>query len=110
MSHNSSNLPTGWVEAPISDLLAPLEDGRILHHGWSPQCEKEPSSSEDEWGVLKTTAVQDGEFLPQHNKRLPTTLTPRQHLEVKEADLLITCAGPRMRCGVPCLVKKTRRR
>lgn len=110
MSDNSNNLPTGWIEAPISDLLAPLEDGRILHHGWSPQCEKRPSLSEDEWGVLKTTAVQDGEFLSCHNKCLPTKLTPRPHLEVKEGDLLLTCAGPRNRCGVPCLVKQTRRR
>lgn len=110
MSDYSCNLPSSWVVAPIGDLLSPLEDGRTLHHGWSPQCEKQPSSSEDEWGVLKTTAVQDGEFLPEHNKRLPTSLTPRQHLEVREGDLLITCAGPRIRCGVPCLVRKTRRR
>src|SRR5262249_50719676 len=63
-----------------------------------------------EWAVLKTTAVQDGRFLPHENKRLPDGLTPRPELEVASGDLLITCAGPRARCGVPCLVRATRPR
>ena len=35
-------LPPGWKVKPIGELLAPLDDGRTLHHGWSPQCEKDP--------------------------------------------------------------------
>lgn len=101
-------IPESWSEVTIDVLLEPLSDGRVLHHGWSPQCEAEPSTSDDEWGVLKTTAVQDGLYLEEHNKRLPASLTPRQHLEVKTGDILITCAGPRNRCGVPCLVRHTR--
>lgn len=101
-------IPESWAEVIIDELLEPLPDGRVLHHGWSPQCEAEPSTSDDEWGVLKTTAVQDGLYLEEHNKRLPASLTPRQHLEVKTGDILITCAGPRNRCGVPCLVRHTR--
>ncbi len=107
---NGDGLPKGWAEATIGDLLEPLENGRILHHGWSPQCEKGPSLSDDDWGVLKTTAVQDGQYLPEHNKRLPSHLRPRPLLEVKDGDILITCAGPRSRCGVPCLVRTTRQR
>ena len=99
-----------WCIVPIEELLAPLDNGRVLHHGWSPRCEKEPSPSNDLWGVLKTTAIQDGQFLPEYNKRLPDSLEPRPQLEVKEGDLLLTCAGPRHRCGVPCLVRKTRPR
>lgn len=104
------DLPSGWTIAKLEDLLVPLEDGRTLHHGWSPQCEAEPSPSDDVWGVLKTTAIQKGEFLSQHNKRLPSKLLPRPQHEVKEGDLIITCAGPRVRCGIPCLVRKTRPR
>jgi len=107
-AHNA--LPTGWAVAPLEDLLVPLDDGRSLHHGWSPQCEKEPSGSDEEWGVLKTTAIQPGAFLPEHNKRLPKSLSPRPQHEVTEGDLLITCAGPRVRCGIPCLVRSTRPR
>lgn len=100
----------GWSTVPISDLLAPLEDGRTLHQGWSPRCEKEPSNSESEWGVLKTTSIQPATFLPEHNKRLPAHLEPRPQIEVKPGDILITCAGPRSRCGIACLVRSTRRR
>jgi type I restriction enzyme S subunit len=69
-----------------------------------------PSPSEDVWGVLKTTSIQAGEFQPEHNKLLPSTLEPRPLIEVKEGDILITCAGPRVRCGVSCLVRQTRKR
>jgi type I restriction enzyme S subunit len=103
-------LPSTWAEVPIEILLQPLEDGRILHHGWSPQCETEPSQSDDDWGVLKTTAIQDGLYLSEHNKLLPQALEPRTQFEVKTGDILITCAGPRNRCGVPCLVRHTRPR
>lgn len=105
-----SELPTGWAEAQLGDVFAPLPDGRTLHQGWSPQCEKEPASVESDWGVLKTTAIQDGAFLPGHNKRLPDHLTPRPLIEVREGDILVTCAGPRARCGIVCLVRKTRPR
>jgi type I restriction enzyme S subunit len=106
----SQVLPKGWVTSAIEDLLAPLEDGRILHQGWSPQCEKSPSESGEEWGVLKTTAIQPGAFLPSQNKRLPADLTPRPNIEVKVGDVLLTCAGPRSRCGVACLVRGTRQK
>ena len=105
-----SDLPPGWVETSIENVFAVLADGRTLHQGWSPQCEKEPSRSEDDWGVLKTTAIQDGVFLPEHNKRLPDHFDPRPLIEVREGDILITCAGPRARCGISCLVTKTRPR
>lgn len=110
MSYVAGEIPPGWVEIPLDEVLAPLDDGRTLHHGWSPQCAAESSASDDVWGVLKTTAVQDGQFLPQHNKLLPSPLRPRQNLEVKEGDILLTCAGPRSRCGIACLVRKTRPR
>lgn len=51
--------PNEWSLVQIEDILAMQEDGKIIHQGWSPQCEREPAS-ENEWGVLKTTAIQDG--------------------------------------------------
>ena len=33
---------------------------------------------------------------------------PRPNIEVRVGDLLMTCAGPRSRCGVVCLVERTR--
>ena len=107
---NGQQLPPGWALAPIEDLFWPLEDGRTLHQGWSPLCEKTPAPTDKDWGVLKTTAIQAGAFLPQHNKHLPKHLTPRPQTEVKTGDILITCAGPRVRCGIACLVRNTRPR
>lgn len=104
------NLPKNWTIAGIEETLARFDNGQTLRQGWSPQCESFPASSEDVWGVLKTTAIQDGEFQPEHNKQLPAKLEPDSLLEVQEGDLLLTCAGPRVRCGVICLVRKTRKR
>ncbi|GEM_PF-3650427 len=106
----SKEIKNGWVEMSIENILAPNEKGVILGQGWSPQCEKQPSQSENDWGVLKTTAIQPGYFLEEENKLLPSHLEPRTQHEVKKGDLLITCAGPRNRCGVACLVRKTRKK
>lgn len=103
-----SDLPNGWRKALIEELLEDLDVGKRLHQGWSPRCHKEPSEDHDVWGVLKTTAIQKGEFQPEHNKRLPDTLEPRPNIEVKAGDLLLTCAGPRVRCGIPCMIRTTR--
>ena len=103
-------LPSGWGRRRIADVLAELPNGKILNQGKSPQCEKAPSQSDEIWGVLKTTAIQPGEFVPVHNKRLPSNREPDESIEVASGDLLLTCAGPRVRCGVPCLVRETRPR
>lgn len=108
MTSIKSNL-SNWRTVYIEDVFAEQENGVKLSQGWSPQCLKTPAP-ENSWGVLKTTSIQAGYFLESENKQLPHTLQPRKHLEVKEGDILITCAGPRNRCGVACLVKKTRKK
>jgi type I restriction enzyme S subunit len=60
--------------------------------------------------MLKTTAIQPGLFLPEQNKQLPAALTPRPQIEVRAGDILLTCAGPRSRCGIACLVRNTRKK
>lgn len=105
-----TELPQGWVDAAIEDCLCPLDDGRLIHQGWSPQCERVPADDVGEWGVLKTTAIQPGAFIAEENKKLPYTMEPRPGIEVRPRDLLLTCAGPRARCGVACLVRDTRPR
>ena len=67
----------------------------------------ETAAASGAWGVLKTTAIQPGAFVPKHNKALPEGLEPRPDIVVEAGDLLLTCAGPRSRCGVPCLVRHT---
>lgn len=104
-----TGLPESWQDVQIIDVLENNENGRPFQQGWSPQCESF-SAPEGAWGVLKTTAIQHGEFWPHENKALPDTLEPRPQTEVKPGDVLMTCAGPRNRCGVACLVENTRSR
>jgi len=99
-----------WKKSRITECLEALPDGRLIHQGWSPRCENHPSPNERIWGVLKTTAIQDGHFLAEQNKELPRKLQPKPQLEVQRGDILITCAGPRARCGVACLVTETRQK
>lgn len=93
-----------WSNLPLSDLVHSIDQG------WSPRCENYAASSHSEWAVIKTTAIQNLQFLDQENKALPSTLEPRKHLELCPGDLLITRAGPRNRVGVACLVRSTRPR
>lgn len=94
--------PVSHVE--IRDVLSELTQG------WSPKCEKVSAISDEQWAVITTTAIQPFSFEPNQNKVLPTDLSPRQHLVVEEGDVLITRAGPRVRCGVCCYVERTRPR
>ena len=81
-----------------------------MGQGWSPKCENKNSMDDDVWAVIKTTAVQHGYFDYTENKILPDNLEPRNQHEISVGDILITRAGPRSRCGVCCLVRKTKQR
>ena len=107
---SNRNLAKTWSAVEIEDCLLPYPNGKKIRQGWSPQCEGHPAHAHDEWAVLRTSAIQDGKFLDIENKKLPESLEPRTQLEVKSGDILITCAGPRSRCGVACLVRTTRPR
>lgn len=95
-----------WKWLTLADVLIKQSNGKPVQQGWSPQCHTHPAT-DGHWGVLKTTAIQEGRFDPLHNKELPDDLEPRPWIEIKPGDLLMTCAGPRTRCGVPALVRST---
>lgn len=78
---------------------------KSLDQGWSPKCINE-SADFDEWGVIKTSSVQPLKFISIENKRLPKLLEARPKLSLKKGEILITRAGPRIRCGVTCIVDK----
>jgi type I restriction enzyme, S subunit len=91
-----------WKRQTVSNVILSIDAG------WSPQCEDCPASY-DEWGVLKTTAVQWGGFRPHENKALPEMFTPRPELSISVGDVLVTRAGPRKRVGVVASVPETRK-
>lgn len=89
-------------KVPISELVTNLSQG------WSPKCLNEHSKNNDEWAVIKTTAIQSLQFIDSENKILPPNLEPRKQHEINIGDILITRAGPRIRVGICCLVRNTR--
>ena len=91
------DLPESWEWIRLSAVLTSTDAGK------SPQCESRPRIGE-EWGVIKTTAIQDGYFLEDENKVLPDKFSVVQSIVVHQGDLLITRAGPRNRTGVLCVV------
>lgn len=94
----------------LGKLLVPLSNKRLLQQGWSPRCLTTPSPDDQTWGVVKTTAIQFGWFDDIQNKQLPGDLAAKPAIEIQVGDLLMTCAGPRSRCGVPTLVRHSRPR
>ena len=105
-----NSLPPGWSMVRLGDCLEKLKSGKFVERGWSPQCLSHPSSDDETWGVLKTTAVQMGDYWAEFNKELPGSLEEKAGLEVNDGDFLMTTTGPRNRCGVICLVKQTRKK
>jgi len=103
--HVSGEIPEGWNFRQLKACLASLQSGKLAERGWSPQCLARPAV--DAWGVLKTTSVQMGEYRPEFNKELPESLNPKEWLEVRPGDFLVTTTGPRARCGVVCFVRTT---
>ena len=90
-------LPDSWEWIRLSAILTSTDAGK------SPQCENRPRTI-GEWGVIKTTAIQDGHFLAEENKVLPLDFNLQESMVVHHGDLLITRAGPRNRTGVICVV------
>lgn len=86
----------------ISDCI--IEMGQ----GWSPKCEKDNTIDNNKWAVIKTSAIQPFNFIYEENKLLPEHLLPREKHELEIGDVLITRAGPKNRCGVCCMVRKTK--
>jgi hypothetical protein len=87
-------IPNGWTEIPVQRLIE-------KHFcGPSPDCEERQIQSEQEWGVLKTTAIAWDGWNEAAHKTLPRRFWGLQHLQVQHGDVLITKAGPRDRVAV----------
>lgn len=95
---------TDWTEARVADL--------IERHfcGPSPDCEERPVFHDDEWGVLKTTAVTWSGWNQEAHKVLPREYWGQASIEVQAGDVLVTKAGPRQRVGVVAHIPSTRPR
>ncbi|WP_304641652.1 restriction endonuclease subunit S [Pseudomonas sp.] len=103
----SGRLTEVWRTGKACEAWRVLGLGEIvgeIEQGWSPKCLSYPASVND-WGVIKTSAVQSIDFVSAENKKLPNELKVREKLKVSPGDILTTRAGPRSRCGITCYVQ-----
>ncbi len=91
-------IPGGWVWCRLGEVIYDTEGGK------SPNCLHEPVK-DGEWGVIKTTAVQEMHFLENENKVLPSNFIVSEQHKILEGDIIITRAGPKNRVGIVCCVE-----
>lgn len=91
-------IPENWVWCRLGELIFDTEGGK------SPNCQNVPAEG-DQWGVIKTTAVQEMIFLENENKILPEKYVVNPRHIVEKGDVLITRAGPKNRVGIVCCVE-----
>ena len=94
-------IPKSWEWVRLGVIIDSMDSG------WSPSCDS-GMAERDQWGVLKTTAIQSNWFDESANKALPQKLLPKKEKEVRAGDVLITRAGPMNRVGIACSVTRTR--
>ena len=79
-------VPTHWDVMQVRRILPFMEQGK------SPECENRPAE-DNEWGVLKTSCVNQAEYRSGENKFLPDAITPFPQFEVKVGDVLMSRAS-----------------
>jgi type I restriction enzyme S subunit len=92
----------GWRKSPVRDLI------ERKFTGPSPTCDERPVANDEEWGLLKTTAVTWDGWNEFAHKVPPSRYWGNESIEVHPGDVLITKAGPRHRVGVVVHVQSTR--
>lgn len=91
-------IPEHWAWCRLGEIIYLTEGGK------SPNCSNQKVKNE-EWGVIKTTAVQEMIFLQDENKVLPLTFKVSEQHIIYEGDVIITRAGPKNRVGIVCCVE-----
>jgi type I restriction enzyme S subunit len=91
------HVPAHWDTRAMRRLIARLDQG------WSPNAAAWPAD-EEEWGVLKLSAVRHGLFLPSENKALADEQVGSSVVTPRAGDLLLSRANTPDRVGDVCLV------
>ncbi|MCI0562265.1 MAG: restriction endonuclease subunit S [Nitrososphaera sp.] len=100
---NPMNNENEWPTKPLGELLDRIDSGQ------SPVC-LDRQALEDEWAVLKLSAITSGVYLEHENKALPDNFSPDPNLEIKEKDVLFSRKNTRDLVAACVLVWHTRPR
>ncbi|MEV2254987.1 restriction endonuclease subunit S [Streptomyces sp. NPDC050147] len=98
---DGDSLPEGWRWGVVGDVLAKIEAGRSF------TCLPR-TARDDEWGVIKVSAMTWGEFRADENKALPFEREPNSEYEIHSGDILVSRANTVDYVGAPVLVGATR--
>lgn len=98
---NGNALPEGWRWGTVGDVLEGIEAGKSF------TCLPRVARN-DEWGVIKVSAMTWGEFKPEENKALPPERNPNPDYEIRDGDILMSRANTVDYVGAPVMVRTTR--
>ncbi|WP_066503159.1 restriction endonuclease subunit S [Abyssisolibacter fermentans] len=94
-----AQIPSQWKVKRIKDIIY------YIDQGWSPNAENRTVAN-DEWGVLKLSAVKNGIYYENEHKALSINTVPNHNFKVRENDILITRSNTPQLVGDSCIVKK----
>lgn len=90
-------IPSHWLLIRIKDVINNIDQG------WSPIAENR-NVGENEYGVLKLSAISNGIYYELNHKALPEYEEVKMNYIVKKGDLLMTRSNTPMLVGECCLV------
>lgn len=93
-------IPDNWIWARFGEVILDIEAGA------SPLCDKR-SKNDEEWGVIKISAVSWGKYNPNENKALPIGVEPKMKYEIKAGDFLMSRANTNLLVGKSVIVEDT---
>ncbi len=79
-------VPEGWVWCRLGEIQLDIEAGK------SPKCHSTPAE-ENQWGVIKMSAISWGIFNSEENKTLPADIPPFIDKEIMPKDFILTRAN-----------------
>ncbi|WP_416977256.1 restriction endonuclease subunit S [Streptomyces sp. T028] len=101
--HANGDLPTGWRWGELDDVIERVEAGKSF------RCDPRPALDE-EWGVIKVSAMTWGEFRQEEQKAVPVGREIDARHEIRVGDILVSRANTPEYVGAPVLVRQTRTR
>jgi type I restriction enzyme S subunit len=91
------DLPASWVWATLRDVVVGVDAGKSF------TCEPR-RARDDEWGVVKVSAMTWGEFRETENKAVPAHRSVDPRHEIRPGDILVSRANTEAYVGAPVLV------
>lgn len=101
LERSSLDAHFGGREVPLADLIEDISAGKSFGGANAP-------ARDDEWGIIKVSAMTWGEFDPTENKAVASAERVDPRFEIREGDLLVSRANTSEYVGASVLVRHVR--